>query len=91
MGRCPQGKADVFVDPVSGYKERRHNTMNEEGEREAGSSSVKHKTEEEKGKSRIRKIPKVHRIKKNPPSFPNCPAPTFETGSSVFPGKLQTR
>lgn len=86
MGRCPQGKGDVFVDPVSGYKERRHNTMNEEGEREAGSSSVKHKTEEEKGKSRIRKIPKVHRKekKKNPPSFPNCPAPTFGTGSLVF-------
>lgn len=58
--------------------------MNEEGEREAGSSSVKHKTEEEKGKSRIRKISKVHRKKKNPPSFPNCPAPTFETRSSVF-------
>lgn len=58
--------------------------MNGGGEWEAGSSSVKHKTEEEKGKSRIRKIPKVHRKKKNPPSSPNCPAPAFETGCSVF-------
>lgn len=55
------------------------------GEREAGSSSEKQKTEEEKGKSRIRKIPKVHRKKKKkPPSSPNCSAPAFETGSSVF-------
>lgn len=69
MGRCPQGKGDVFVDPVSGYKERGHNTMNEEGEREAGSSSVKHKAEEEKGKSRIRKIPKVHRKEKKKPTL----------------------
>lgn len=77
----PPGKGDVFVDPVSGYNERRHNTMNEEGEREAGSSSVKHKTEEEKGKSRIRKISKVHRKKKKThPHFPIVPPPLLRQG-----------
>lgn len=51
--------------------------MNEEGEREAGSSSVKHKTEEEKGKSRIRKISKVHRKKKKPTLISQLSRPHF--------------